>query len=306
MKEVAMNKFVAILFVSVIFIAVNSSISFAESLEADAEREKAMEDTLQLASAAGRAETQGRNKVSVSIDQEILFNRDMELENGLYWNIPSGRTIGYTEEIDPLYSTMAKVSYGVLDNLDIYLRLGTSDYNSKCSYAETGTVGGVPTGDDVGTIEINGENAFAWAIGAKGAYNLTKSWILGCDIQYLRHENDLKVNDSWTQYNVDGSVWGTGSDDYTGKVTFQEWHVAPYVALKLGNFVPYIGGKYSDLRTDYKLDWPPDNNKPEFKADHNFGVFLGTDYKIGKNFSINLEGRFVDETAMSFGATYGF
>jgi len=306
MNKKIINKFVAILFVGAIFIAVNSSISFAESSDADSERAKAMEDTLQLASAAGRAETQGRNKVSVGIDQEILFNRDMKLENGLYYNIPVGRTISDTEKIDQVYSTMAKVSYGVLDNLDIYLRLGTSNYNSKYNYSETGTVGGLPTGADIGTVKTKGEYGFAYGVGAKGTYDLTKSWILGCDIQYLRHTNDLKINDSWTQYNVDGSVWGTGSDDYTGKVTVQEWYVAPYVAFKLGNFVPYVGGRYSDLRTDYKLDWSPDNNKPEFRADHNFGVFLGTDYKIGKNFSINLEGRFVDETAMSFGATYGF
>jgi len=37
-----------------------------------------------------------------------------------------------------------------------------------------------------------------------------------------------------------------------------------------------------------------------------FGVFLGTDYKLNDSWSLNLEGRFVDETAMSFAAKYKF
>ena len=255
----------------------------------------------------GGAETQGKGKLGLGLDQEFVFDRDMKLQSGLYYNIPSTRATDYEEEIESLYRTMAKISYGVLENLDLYFRLGIADYDSRCKYSETGPVPGYPTmGDDIGTVKSKGKNAFAWGIGAKGTYDLTENWIIGCDIQYLRHKNDLKINDSWTQYYTNGSVWGTGSDDYTGKVTFQEWHVAPYVALKLGNFVPYAGGKYSDVRTEYKLDWPPDNNKPKFKADHNFGVFVGSDYKIGKSFSLNVEGRFVDETAMSFGGSYKF
>lgn len=42
------------------------------------------------------------------------------------------------------------------------------------------------------------------------------------------------------------------------------------------------------------------------KADNNVGVFIGSDYNITKNLSVNVEGRFIDETAMSIGATYKF
>jgi len=86
----------------------------------------------------------------------------------------------------------------------------------------------------------------------------------------------------------------------------QEWHIAPYIAKKLGNFVPYLGVRYSDLRQNYKVVLEDESSKIKFKADDNFGVFVGTDFKITDTWKLNLEGRFVDETAMSLGATYKF
>jgi opacity protein-like surface antigen len=252
-------------------------------------------------------ETQGKNKLGVGVDQEFLFDRDMELKGNWYWNTPAGRTLETKEEVDWMYRTMAQINYGLFDNFDVYVKLGTVDFKSKNSYAEKGA----GMGDDVGTIKVKGENAFVWGVGAKGAYNLTENWIIGCDVQYLRHTNDLKGRDSWTQYNLDGSIFEISGDDISGEVTFQEWHIAPYVAMKLGDFTPYVGAKYSDLRTSYKTKYAttaigPDYNKPKFKADDNFGVFVGTDYKLGKNLRLNVEGRFIDETAMSFSATYKF
>ena len=43
------------------------------------------------------------------------------------------------------------------------------------------------------------------------------------------------------------------------------------------------------------------------EADKNFGIFLGTDiYVIPNKFSVNIEGRFIDETAFTIGANYKF
>jgi len=259
------------------------------------------------ATSIGEAETLGRNKFSVGVDQEFLFNRDMELDENWYWSMPAGRSIDVKEEVDWLYRTTGKIGYGVLDNFDIYVKLGTADFKSKNSYSETGA--GI--GDDVGTITAEGDNAFVWGVGAKATYDFAENWIVGCDIQYLRHTNDLKGRDSWTQYRTNGTIFEISGDDIYGEVTFQEWHAAPYLAYKMGDFIPYVGGKYSNLRTDYKIKYATtgvgtDWNKPKFKADDNFGVFCGMNYKVGENFVLNVEGRFIDETAMSFGATCRF
>jgi hypothetical protein len=91
------------------------------------------------------------------------------------------------------------------------------------------------------------------------------------------------------------------------KGNFQEWQRAPYIAKKIENFISYFGVKYSDHRAEYKeVDEDGDVEKLKFKADDNFGVFLGTDYKVNDVLSLNFETRFIDETAISFGGTYRF
>jgi opacity protein-like surface antigen len=74
--------------------------------------------------------------------------------------------------------------------------------------------------------------------------------------------------------------------------------------MKIGNFTPYLGAKYSDVRIKSKVDEV--DVKFKFKADDNVGAFVGISYKIMEKLKVNLEGRFIDETAMSFGLTYKF
>ncbi len=255
------------------------------------------------ASSIGGAETQGKGKVAVGLDQEFVFDRDMKLKSGYYWE--EDDTIEDKTEIDKMYRTMVKTSYGVFDNLDVYVKLGTADFDGKSSY----TIRDVDGSYEIGSLKIKGNNAFAYGFGMKGKYNLENDWIVGCDVQYLRHQHDVKFTDSWTDYNPDGSVDEVDSGSGKGKVTFQEWHIAPYIARKIGNFLPYFGVRYSDLRTNYKIpdeDSEDPDSIPKFKADDNVGIFIGTDFKITDNWKLNLEGRFVDETAMSLGATYKF
>ncbi len=66
--------------------------------------------------------------------------------------------------------------------------------------------------------------------------------------------------------------------------------------------VEYDGVTGRDLDIPYTVEI---DGKGE--ADSNFGVFLGTDvYVIPNRLSVNVEGRFLDETAFSLGATYRF
>lgn len=242
------------------------------------------------ASSIGGAETQGQGKFGIGLDQELVFDRDMELKS-IDPSYPD-ETVEAKPEIDSMYRTMVKASYGVLDNLDIYVKLGTADFKGEMPWTWTD-----PFGSETGIAKLKGDNAFAYGFGAKGTYNLKNDWIIGCDAQYLRHKNDYK--------GIYSGDWG--EETFKGDITFQEWQVAPYIAKKIGNFVPYLGVKYSDLRQKVKVTWEDDEVETrKIEADDNVGVFVGTDYKIADNWKLNLEGRFVDETAISFGATYRF
>ena len=227
------------------------------------------------AASIGGAETQEKGKLAIGLDQEFVFDRDMKYIKGIE-NVQSAAV-----EIDSMYRTLAKISYGLLDNFDVYVKLGTADAKVK------GPITTVAEGERIYSAKT--DNAFAWGLGAKATYEFAKDWFLGADTQYLTHKHNGHSSSGPSNWNAD--------------YTFQEWQVAPYIAKRLGNFVPYGGVKYSDLRMK---DKDKNGSTTKYKADDNFGVFLGTDYKIGKNFSLNIEGRFVDETAMSFGASYRF
>lgn len=294
------------------------------------------------AASIGGAETQGKGKFSIGMDEELVFDRDFKdvtLNDGraytgittiLIGGVPTDLNVTGAldnsknkSNIDSMSRPMIKLSYGVLDNLDLFVRLGEANFKHKIKgeQVDTGTFDEPISGNSgtySGVIEnrgtFTGKSAFVWGLGAKGVYPLKNDWSLGMQAQYLRHRNSIKCK--MTQKETGTFTVTAGPDigdtasyesaeeemNWTAKTTVQEWQIAPYIAKKMGNFIPYFGVKYSDLRGQYKEE----DMKIKFKADDNFGVFLGTDYKIGKNFSLNIEGRFIDETAMSVGCTYKF
>lgn len=238
----------------------------------------------------GGAETQGRNKISISFDQEFIFDRDMKFDKTTL-PLPPGVKMTHVK-IDKMYRSMVKLSYGVIDNIDIYVRLGAADFDAKRNWYDGAW--------EVAREDYKGKYAFAYGAGLKCTYPFGDGWLIGADIQYLRHTNN---------YSEPFVIIGDG---YTGsgKATFQEWQVAPYIAKKIGNFLPYLGAKYSDLRIAARSAVPwletPKNWRTRDEADSNFGAFAGIDYKLGEHWKLNIEGRFVDETAMSVGFGYKF
>jgi len=99
------------------------------------------------------------------------------------------------------------------------------------------------------------------------------------------------------------------------KTEIKEWQVALYVNQNFGNLSPYAGVKYSNLEADWELDGSGQlfgmeysyKAEGDLEADDNFGVFLGTDiYIIPNQLSINIEVRFIDETAGTIGVNYRF
>ncbi|MBU1366716.1 MAG: outer membrane beta-barrel protein [Candidatus Omnitrophica bacterium] len=251
------------------------------------------------AASIGGAETQGQGKVGIGLDQEFVFDRDMKVKSTGF-EADGGETFELKTGIDKMYRTMVKTSYGLFDGLDVYIKLGTADFESKSKYTWRDTA----TGDwDIGNWKMKGDNAFAYGFGMKGKYEFENDWFIGCDVQYLTHKNDFKGTDSWEDSDGDSDV-----ESIKGEVTFQEWQIAPYVAKRIGNFIPYFGIKYSDLRQKHTIKWEgdPEGEKVKTKADDNVGVFVGTDYKINDAWSLNLEGRFIDETAISLACGFKF
>jgi outer membrane protein W len=110
-------------------------------------------------------------------------------------------------------------------------------------------------------------------------------------------------------------------ESWRGSLTFEQWHFASYIGKKILKASPYLGVRYSDMHIQDKsragalllldilaLDVVNSTSdyKRKLKADNNFGVFVGTDYNITKNFKLNLETHFIDEYSLKFGGTFNF
>lgn len=247
----------------------------------------------------GGAETQGKEKFAVGLETEYVFERNLK-------SFSVSETIDSTylsmkgkPELE-MYREMLKISYGLFDNFDIYTKVGISDFKIKGGI--DGTWIDKSTGEEGllgGGLTVNSKTALAYGGGIKGNLELGKNWLIGADAQYLRHKK--KVLGQAVVYDISDPT-ESETFDLNGKITTQEWHVAPYVARRLGNFTPYLGVKYSDLRMKLKY---AEKGSDKFNAKDRVGVFLGTDAKIGR-FRLNLEGRFVDEKAVSAGVSYRF
>ena len=87
---------------------------------------------------------------------------------------------------------------------------------------------------------------------------------------------------------------------------FSEWQAALAVAYQIEQFIPYVGVKYSDAAGDATATLNGTAYKIDFENDDNVGIFVGGDYLIDDSVMINLEGRFIDESALSAGATIRF
>jgi len=243
------------------------------------------------AASVGSPETQGKGKLSVGAEWSYIFNRDLDFKKA---RRPSGHDsdMPINFKISRGRNVAGKVSYGIFDSLDVYIKLGATNYNLK---------GDVYVGDTKHVDEnLSSGGSFLYGAGLKWAQELKKGWIIGCDVQYLT--SDQKLDFSATNV-ISGAV---ATAQYTD-CRIQEWHVAPYIAKKIANFTPYLGARYSDLRMDQSNPNDPNRwNNLVFIADYNVGVFTGIDWNLGKGFKLNVEGRFVDETAMSVGLAYRF
>jgi len=270
------------------------------------------------AASIGGSLTQGKGKFSVGLEGEYITSRKTANESIDSTGRAEGVSLLVFEEnikFDNFWRGMVKLSYGLFDYLDIYARVGESGFN----YSRMNIVNGAidtpgPSGPLYGDAKLKGKNGLVWAAGLKGSYPVLKTWYLGCDAQYLRQENLYKGSG---QLHI--TDMGTLSMRWGGKMTIQEWHVAPYLAKKFstdkfGTFTPYAGGRYSYFGLRDKIRTFEDGEGKaavilqtrRYTADKNWGPFCGLDYSLGEHLTFNVEGRFIDENALSFATTYKF
>ncbi len=245
------------------------------------------------ATVGNSAETQGGlGKYSIGIEYDSVFSRNLDDQD----------SNAVTNDITGNYgAVLVRGAVGVHTNVDLFLKLGMANANVTVNY---------PTSSSVRKVEYEGGYKFpAYGIGAKAKLfePMEGLRVMGdAQIFYTEVDNTIKVDGK--EY----KTYNPSTSSYSSKSKFQEFQVALYVNQTMGQFSPYLGIKYSDLKGTVENNFTyttgsTGSGRGDVKGDSNFGIFLGTDiYAISNQLSINVEGRFLDEIAGTLGLNYRF
>jgi hypothetical protein len=157
-------------------------------------------------------------------------------------------------------------------------------------------------------VKWDTDTNFTWAIG--GTVMLWEKAVatpwngtlrVGVDGRYRQAHLDvdkIKLND--TEYkSTNASVTSTHYE-------FEEWQAALGVSYQVEKLIPYVGVKFSDATGDASTTISGTTYKIDFDNKDNFGIFAGIDFLAADWGTLNVEGRLIDETALTAGATLRF
>ncbi len=194
---------------------------------------------------------------------------------------------------------MATVTYGILDQINVFARLGMVDGGKWLDY-EAGN-------NWKGNLESN----FVWAIGAKGnIYEFDNGLGLGLGAQYMRYDN-RKVKD-WRCLDTGETAGDLG---WTTHDAFDCWQldVTANAYWTIGAFTPYMGAGYTYCDVDFSGRWTHANPyhgqvdyDASFSNDNKLTALVGLEVDLGMNFKANIQGTFVSSTALTIGISYCF
>jgi len=194
---------------------------------------------------------------------------------------------------------VATVTYGVIDQINVFARLGMVDGGKWLDYE--------PGNNWKGDLESN----FVWAVGAKGnIYEFDNGLGFGLAAQYMRYDN-RKVN-NWRSLETGETArelgWATDDD-------FDYWQldVMANAYWSIGPFTPYVGAGYTYYDVSFSGKWTHEipyygwiNYDASFSNENRFTALVGLDMDLGMNFKANIQGTFVSSTALTIGISYCF
>ncbi|MFA5093771.1 MAG: hypothetical protein WC512_00845 [Candidatus Omnitrophota bacterium] len=164
------------------------------------------------------------------------------------------------------------VSYGVLDWFVFDGKLGIGDTNRKG--------GNVP--------DVDYGYSFA------GGYGFRLRL-------YDNKDSGIKVVGGFHHISVHPRDEDIGGDRYESFL--DDWQLDLLCSKKFGRFTPYAGGKASVFEHVYRVN---KGDRKRVSPKYNGGAIAGFDFNLKDDITVNVEGRFIDEDAVSAGIYYSF
>lgn len=194
---------------------------------------------------------------------------------------------------------MATVTYGIIDQINVFARLGMVDGGKWLDHQ--------PGNSWKGDLESN----FVWAVGAKGKlYEFDNGLGFGLAAQYMRYDNRKVKNWRSEETGESAADLGWSTND---KLDYWQLDILANAYWKIGAFTPYVGAGYTYYDADFSGKWTHSipyygsvNYSASFSNENNFTALVGLDVDLGMNFKANVQGTFVSSTALTIGISYCF
>jgi hypothetical protein len=198
----------------------------------------------------------------------------------------SGRVDNCKQETNSATATI-----NLYDRIDIFGVLGSSRISSSWRFTES---------EMTSLVSMETNYDFLWGVGGRMILFEWGNTVLGAGGRYA--QSSLKP--VWMQINGI-SVPAVGT-----KMGWDEWQVDLGLAQKIEIFIPYVGVKYSSVRSDLGI-FPfaiasNGDGALHMKNRNPVGVFVGCTLTTGKYFMLNVEGRLIDEEALSVSGDFRF
>lgn len=182
----------------------------------------------------------------------------------------------------------AEFTVNMYDRFDVLGRVGYSQYNTRW---RTGTAGD--------TARVSTRSDFAWALGAKA-------------VLYQWDNTTFSVGGSYVQGNakVDRAeiTGGTGTpslmhvSDSNVKQRERKWNVGATMGYQCESFAPYIGIQYIKDKVTFNKSSIADPSitlPTKLENRRKLSAALGVGILAAKKASLNIEGRFIGESAVT-------
>lgn len=200
---------------------------------------------------------------------------------------PSGRVDRYTQN-----TNSGTVTLNVLDRLDLYGVFGSSSTCAEWRFSSEAEV--------IQNAEMETFQNFLWGIGARA---ILFEWG-NCDFGFGGRYSSVHNKPLWlTIDGVDASVSNS-------HCRWREWQINLDISYHIDLLTPYIGTKYSNAETHlgaFETIIATNNSKNNsFENRIPVGIYIGCGVSTGKYFMLNIEGRLVDEEAVTISGDLRF
>jgi len=246
------------------------------------------------ASLGEHIEPLGHLKYAVSAEYNHIIDRDFEgdIDN-------DATTAEFTgAEIDASHQAYAKLAIGLTDSFNLYTKLGAADMELTLKEQ-----------DD--SYDIETDFGFLWGFGVNGAMEIHEGAKVGLDVQGLVVNNDL---DTLKLNSEAGTNLGGEIENFEFQVAlylYKEYQTDMLTGKEL-TLTPYLAGVYDYYRsvTNGNANFNVASGQMlmsyDFDGDDTLGVVVGCNGEINEQLDLNVEGRFVSETAISTSLVYRF